>query len=357
MQVVAEAISDERHLDDQHVKAYQVEFYADSFNATNIQPIKSILDDHWRERVNDDADFGVSQSRIGVSLKHNNWLIALESRNDHFLVTNPTSASLYQYSKTQFPDEQTDYHLDIQYKKLQAKGIKLGYQWSVSNNLSITNVFGLWRPSEVRVSELTGQIQFDERITGQAQLEEWYSHKNLLKRPEDKAWNQGHGYSWDIDLMWRPISQLTIQALVKDAYNHVKFDDVGYSAGALNSETTFRDENNILRFNPAYSGVETTKSLSWKLPKTILVNLEYNNEQTLYFVQHEKRSLNLVTLVGVGRKLNNGVIKAGFDLQNSAMYFAYKNDWFSTAIQSDDLRLNNAEVFRLSMNINFAFGG
>lgn len=352
LHVVAEGINEAPHS-----KNYQLEFYADSFNATNIQSIKSILDDNWQQEVNGDADYGLSQSKVGLRLKYNHWFIAVESRNDHFLITNPSSASLYQYSKTQFPVGKTEYELDLQYQKLQSKGIKFGYQWSISNNLSITNVLGLWQPSEVRVSELTGLVQSNERISGQAQLEEWYSHKNLLKRPVNDAWNNGHGYSWDVGLMWRPTPEILLQALLEDAYNNVKFDDVGYSAGALNSETTFRDGNNILRFNPAYSGVETTKSLSWKTPKTILFNLEYNSGQTLYFIQHEKRSLNKVTLIGAGRALNHGLVKAGLDVQNEAIYLAYKNDWFSTEIHSDSLRFNKAEVFRLSMNINFVFGG
>ncbi|GAA0298268.1 hypothetical protein GCM10009128_16330 [Psychrosphaera haliotis] len=340
---------------DKQQTGVSIKTYAASFNATNIQPIKAVIDGNWEQVVSDNSDFGISQSKVGLAIGYSNWMILFETRNDHFLSTNPSSALLYHYSKTDFPANISEYDLNIHYQKLQAKGIKVGYEWQLFNRLSMTNVIGFWQPKTHRNSLLTGDVESTPEVTGSAHLLEWYSYKNLLKRPIDKTWSDGKGQSWDVNFHWQPVNNLTLDFGVLDLVSEFKFDHIGYSAGTLQSSTTYRDENNILRFNPAYSGVETEKSYMWKMPKTIYLNASYKINDIEYYLAHEKRFLNKSAIIGAGIKAGSGQVRAGYDLSNKSLQLKYQNSWIEAGLVTDKLEIDKSKVLSFTLAASMVF--
>lgn len=332
-----------------------IKSYATSFNSTNIQPISDILKDNWKGGVSKSSDFGLSQSKVGIELVIKNWRLVYETRNDHFLTTNESSARLYQYAKTSFLATKSSYDLNIHYRKLQAKGVKLGYTWQPIKTFSMTNYFGVWRPTTVRNSHLLGDVVSEGTVTGVAQLEEWYSYKNLLKRQIGADWGEGTGKTWDLVINWQPTENLILGLDIFDLFSKFDFDHLGYSSGTLNSSTTYRDEDNILRFNPAYSGVESEKPFSWDLPKSISLTASYAKDDIEYLLAINKRDLNTSIVLGAGFDIAQGVITSGYDIRNKAIKVVYSNSWFEGHIMTDNLDISDAKTFSLSLSANLKF--
>lgn len=341
----------------------KVLFSFTSFNANNLHPVKAILDDDWRYRINQDADYGVSQTQFELGYQFNQWQVGVGSRIEHYLVTNSDSAKLYKYSKTQFPQslatQGTSFDLDIQYKMLRARKLWLAHLFEYGHNLRITNKFNYWDPRAFRESKLVGLVNYDGATTGLATMEESYTHKNLLKRPDQKNWNNGQGFSWDLFLHWQISKNTMVSIDLINLFNQVDFDGVGYSKGELNSSTTYRDEQGILRFNPNYRGVEQEITQRLRMPTEQKTTVSYASGSLQYFLEHHNHHLTTTTKMGISKYArwadSEYKLELAYEARHSALHLGVSNEWLSLAMMSDDINLSEAEVLELTLYAKFRF--
>ncbi|MDA8622382.1 hypothetical protein N9L48_07020, partial [Psychrosphaera sp.] len=138
-------------------------------------------------------------------------------------------------------------------------------------------------------------------------------------------------------------------------FSGFEFDRIGYSSGTLNSATTYRDENDILRFNPAYSGVESEKPFSWDSPKSIALTAAYQKNEIEYLLAVNKRDLNTSVVLGAGVNTAQGVLTSGYDINNKAIQLRYSNSWFEGLVMTDNLNISKAKTFSLSLTASVRF--
>lgn len=339
-----------------------VNTYADSFTSTNITPIKSIIDDSWETEVNDGADAGISKSNLGAFVQYGAIQLGVESRYDFLIHTNEDTARLYKYAKTKSFETTEKYQLDIEYQMLRARSFWIGAQIPLYSNFTITNRLYLWHPTVHRNSTLQGEVidGVNIRTSGYAELEEFYTYRNILKRPENYDWAKGKGVSWNLGVNWQITPDLSVELILKDVYSRFIFDNIGYSRGELKSDTTYRDDNNILRFNPVYSGVESTRRYRYRPKQTSIVKLRYVAEYAdLYFNYRHIFNTYTSSIFGAEKTMSIGKvqtsIRLGADLENKAIELGFGRGNFVFNLLSDSLNLDDAKTFGMSVSYSHSF--
>ena len=253
----------------------------------------------------------------------------------------------------------------MQYQTMRAKSFWIGHQWQLTDSIEITNKVHFWTPQTYRSSYLTGQInhtanQMGEEsghVSGQANMEEWYTHKNLLKRPEQSTWNDSTGQSWDLAVKWHVSNSVSLNVDIKDLYNAFSFDHIGYSKGTLNSDTTSRDSSGVLRFNPAYRGVESKRRLNVSLPSTTNITLDYQLDNGSLFLNHQRiEDITRSNVVGYQHNTNNdSAILLGFDVDYHAIQLGYRSGQFVFTLVTDEWQLHRAKNLSLRTSYTTTF--
>ncbi|MGY0565083.1 MAG: hypothetical protein ACW7DQ_16530, partial [Paraglaciecola chathamensis] len=125
-----------------------------------------------------------------------------------------------------------------------------------------------------RDSRLNGTLTQNSagELQGTGQLTEHYTDNNFLKRPNVKGerWNDsGTGYTVDIALAWRVTSALLLRLDAQDLYSRFSLDDAGLSDGLVDTDNQYTRASGITGFKPLYSGIETSASHDYQLPKRV----------------------------------------------------------------------------------------
>ena len=319
------------------------------------------MDDDWQSAPSSSGDYGFSQSLAGMKLETDSWHLSLIKRKDYFLRTNPDSLVLYHFTESEFPTEQVrQYEVDINYRQIKALGIKAGYKIEIMPGLLVSGRLGYWHPDKARHSSLVGDVISDDskdnnQLSGTAELEEWYTWNNLLRRPGDSEWQQGYGVTFDAEVHWRVNDKLDVKLVFEDLYSKFSFENIGYSKGAINSETSFKDDKNITRFNPAYTGVESQREKDLELPtyRSVLVNTELDIGKLQF--HYEKRDIVDFFTLAMEKTLQNYQVNLGYEFAKQSVSVEVKKAWFNLLLSTDNLNLSKAKQLKLSAGLSYQF--
>ena len=339
--------------------------YALSESFSNILPIKQLIEDDWLEAPASDSSIGFTQNEVGIKSYWNNFSITFAHRIDYFVYTNSDTANAFYLERTEQPlTNQDSYQLALTLHHQRSKGFRLGYLWHL-NNFSFEFNLGYWDVLATRESQINGEIFGDEHnnITGTAQLSEFYSDKNFLKRDNFNRWDvNGYGVTLDFAANWQINNKLYADITIKDLYSTFKMQNLGYSKGKVDTEGTFINSLGGKSYLPLYQGIETSKNYQFTLPEHINITTQYQGKTydsisvtTSYLASYKRQGDVNFYYAGLGLAFDKSSLKLLIDLEHLSPEIHYDNQWLNFVLAMDDIHLDKVMQFSLGFNIFFAF--
>lgn len=353
------AKSESKQVNNSKVTTY---ILSDSFS--NILPIKQLVEDDWQQAPASDSSIGFTQNEIGLKAYWHNLSVNIAHRIDYFVFTNADTAKAFYLERTDQPlTTQESYQLALKLHHQRSNGFRLGYQWQFDNFTTELNL-GYWDVSATRESQITGEIFGDEQnnITGTAELEEFYSDKNFLKRDNFDRWDiNGYGITLDLAANWQVNNKLDITLTIKDLYSQFKMENLGYSQGNVDTDGTFINSLGGKSYLPLYRGIETSDDYQFTLPERL--NLvaayqggTYNNSMTMNYLARYKRQGEVnFYYAGLELEYETSTVKLMLDLEHLSPEIQYSNEWLSVVFAIDELDIEKAMQFTLGIGVNYAF--
>lgn len=342
-----------------------VSTYISSESFSNILPIKQLIKDDWQQAPASDSSNGFTQNELGIKAYWGNVSFNIAHRFDYFVFTNPDTAQVFYLDRKNKPiTSQDSYQLSLQLHHQRSNGFRVGYQWQLDNFSTEVNI-GYWDVKATRNSQITGEIFGDENnnITGEAELTEYYSDNNFLKRENNESWKtDGYGITVDIAMAWQITEQLLIDAQIKDLYSTYKLKGLGYSRGNVDTEGTFINALGGKSYLPLYRGVAGYKDYQFDLPEQVNLIANYqaeslsNDNYTLGYIARYKRQGEInFYYAGLELALENSALTIMLDLENLSPELKYTNQWFEMVFATDRFDLDKAMQFSLGVSVNYAF--
>lgn len=340
-----------------------ISFYVSTESFSNILPIKQLIKDEWKQRPDQDASHAFTQNEVGIRLNWNNVLFGVAHRLDYFVNTHADTAEAFYLERAELPLTTKDhYDVALRLHHQQSNGIRLGYQWDFESITAQINV-GYWYVTETRDSTLTGQVSGDihNNISGTAELTEFYSDKNFLKRGNNNDWQtDGYGATLDIALAWQMSEALHISLDVKDLYAKFKLKKLGFSQGNLDTDGTFINSLGGQSYLPLYRGVEGKKDYQFELPEHINLIAAYNlasMDKSLSLLVRYKRQgeIDFYYLGAQWQHSQSSQTRVMLDIENLSPEIQYVNQWLSVKLGIDTLNLDKAKQLTLGVAFNKMF--
>lgn len=347
------------------VSKSEVSAYIVSESFSNILPIKQLLEDEWKQAPANDSSIGFTQNEIGLKTYWHNISFNLAHRLDYFVFTNEDTAQAFYLERTEQPlTTQDNYQLALKLHHQRSNGFRLGYQWQFDKFTTELNL-GYWDVSATRESQITGEIFGDEQnnITGTAQLDEFYSDKNFLKRDNFDRWDiDGYGITLDLAANWQVNNELDINITIKDLYTQFKMKNLGFSQGSVDTDGTFINSLGGKSYLPLYRGIETSDNYQFTLPEHANLVARYQGgifsgyAMTMNYLARYKRQGEVNFYYGgIELEFETSTLKLMLDIEHLSPEIQYANNWLSVVLAMDELDIEKAMQFSLGIGVNYAF--
>ena len=341
----------------------QVSVYVSSDSFSNILPIKQLIKDEWKQAPSHDASHAFTQNEIGIRVNWNNVIFNIAHRLDYFVDTHADTAEAFYLERSDLSLSTKDnYEVALRLHHQQSNGIRLGYQWDFESITAQINV-GYWNVISTRDSTLTGRVSGDSNnnITGIAELTEFYSDKNFLKRGNNDDWQtDGYGVTLDLALAWQMSEALHISLDVKDLYAKFKLKKLGFSQGNVDTDGTFINSLGGQSYLPLYRGLEGQKDHQFELPEHINLTAAYQlsklNESLAILTRYKRQGETDFYYLGA-QWLHSANARTSImlDVENSSPEIQYVNQWLSVKLGIDTLNLDKAKQLTLGVAFNTMF--
>lgn len=335
-----------------------VEAFATSNSYSNILPIKQLIEDDWQQSPDQTASDAFTQNEVGIRAYFDNFSFSVSQRYDYLVKTEQQTAQAFYLNRNDLALNTLDkYNINLQLHNQRSNGIKVGYKLDY-DNFSTEIRLGYWRLLATRESHLNGLISADGNgnISASAQLNEFYSKDNFLRRRNSDDWNtQGSGFTVDLHMYWQPSENIDITLAITDLYTKFTAKNTGYSAGEIDTDGTFINSIGGISYVPLYRGRETTAKHQFSIPETINLNALYRSKSLTYVTQFSRQSDINFYYVGVQFEHGNSSTRLLLDIENSAPEIQFHHPWVTAYFSIDDTDFNQAMLFKLGINLHLSF--
>ncbi|GEM_PF-3024352 len=326
---------------------------------SNALPIKELVEDEWKSGPEKDSDLAYTTNVAGFEYQYNNWYFSATKRLDLIADTNPdTVFALYQDKLDLGFSADKTYQLDINLKQIEASQLSAGYQYQI-DNLTLLTLVSYIQFETMRESNLAGEVSINDEqaFLGKVSFTEYYTDKNLLKRPY-KGWNQqGKGASLSFKLNYQK-DQFNFQLNVWDLFSHLKIDETGYSGGTFDTQSRYRQELGLNSIGPLFTGWESELDAKFKLNRRLEAGLNYQtdnlnnielNADFEHFANHNRIWL------GATKLINEVKYQLMFDPINLTPQLGLKSKYVDFSLALDSLNINKAKQIKLNLNLFYTW--
>jgi len=332
--------------------------YLNSDSYSNILPIKQLIEDDWKQAPASESSVGFTQNEVGLSTQWQNFSFSIAHRLDYFVFTNSDTAQAFYLERTEQPlTTQDSYQADLKLHHQSSNGMRLGYQWQFQQFTTTINL-GYWQINASRESSITGEVFGDDKnnITGIADVQEFYSDKNFLKRGNSGSWDiDGSGITLDLAMTWQASENIEVNLDIKDLYSQFKMKNLGYSQGRVDTEGTFINSLGGKSYLPLYRGKETTRNYEFELPEQVNLIAQYQSEDIAYIARFKRQGEVNFYYAGIGFDFEHSNLKLLLDLEHLSPELEYTNSWFAVRFAIDDIDIDKAMQFSLGLSGQYIF--
>lgn len=335
-----------------------VEAFITSHSFSNILPIKQLIEDDWQQAPKQSASDAFTQNEVGLRTYFDNFSLSISQRYDYFVEANGDTARAFYLERSDLAlDSQSEYHAKLKLFHQRSNGIKVGYKLNFDRFSTELRV-GYWRLLATRESQLNGLISSDlnGKISADAQLSEFYTTNNFLKRKNSDDWQtQGSGITVDLHMRWQPSNNIDIRVDITDLYSDYKLDNAGFSAGKIDTDGTFINSVGGIAYVPLYRGIETTARYDFTLPETVNLDAVYRTDNLAYLTHFTRQGDINFYYVGVQFESEYSTTRLLFDIENTAPEIQFHNKWITAYFSLDDTDIAQAMLAKLGVNVHFQF--
>ena len=336
----------------------KIEAFTTSHSYSNILPIKQLVEDDWQQSPQQGASDAFTKNEVGIRAYIDNFSLSVSQRYDYFVKAEEQTAQAFYLNRNKLAlNTAEQYNINLQLLNQRSNGIKVGYKFDY-NQFSTELRLGYWRILATRESRLNGLLSGDgnDNISANAQLSEFYSTDNFLKRSNKGNWNtQGSGLTVDLHMRWQPSTNIDIKLNISDLYSKFTLKNAGYSAGKIDSEGTFINSIGGVAYVPLYRGIETSAKQQFSIPETINLNALYRTKDLAYVSQFSRQGEINFYYLGVQFEHQNSTTTLLFDIENAAPEIQFHHPWISAFFSIDDTDVDQAMLFKLGVNLHFTF--
>lgn len=354
----AQSATDTKQTYPNHTNAVKVTPYINSDSYSNILPIKQLIEDDWKQAPATESSIGFTQNEVGLSTQWQNFSFNIAHRLDYFVFTNSDTAQAFYLERTDQPlTTQSSYQADLKLHHQRSNGMRLGYQWQFQQLTTAINL-GYWQITASRESSITGEVFGDAQnnITGIADVQEFYSDKNFLKRGNSGNWDiDGYGVTVDLAMTWQASENVAVHLDIKDLYSQFKMKNLGYSQGRVDTEGTFINSVGGKSYLPLYRGRETTSNYDFDLPEQVNLLAQYQSDDIAYLARFKRQGEVNFYYAGIAFDFEHSNLKLLLDLEHLSPELEYSNSWFAVRFAIDDIDIEKAMQFSLGLSGQYIF--
>jgi len=354
----AQSATDTKRTYPNQSNAVKVTPYINSDSYSNILPIKQLIEDDWKQAPATESSIGFTQNEVGLSTQWQNFSFNIAHRLDYFVFTNSDTAQAFYLERTDQPlTTKSSYQADLKLHHQRSNGMRLGYQWQFQQLTTAINL-GYWQVTASRESSITGEVFGDAQnnITGIADVQEFYSDKNFLKRGNSGSWDiDGYGVTVDLAMTWQASENVAVHLDIKDLYSQFKMKNLGYSQGRVDTEGTFINSVGGKSYLPLYRGKETTSNYDFDLPEQVNLLAQYQSDDIAYLARFKRQGEVNFYYAGIAFDFEHSNLKLLLDLEHFSPELEYSNSWFAVRFAIDDIDIEKAMQFSLGLSGQYIF--
>jgi len=325
-------------------------FQAESDAYSEIAPIKQLLDDLNGPRFSR-GDLAFTHNKFEVGERDGNWEVSAFYRYDYFLeFSNDTAEVAYADKNDKELDKQRNYHLYIEPNHLRAKGLGLGYYFSLPGKAKLKLRANYLRAEELTDGMLSGQLRtLEDKVEADLVLDYNYSRDALLKREEENV--RGNGLSLDLDLSWPFAERWTLDVRARDLVSEISWRDVTYTRATAISDTVSYDDQGFIDVKPTVSGIESYRDHSQTLPRRIAAMLSHQWRGSVQLTAG-LRSVDKYLFPQLHASwVSSGTHwQLGVDIEQQALMLGVNYQGLKLDLKSDAIKPSDAKAFGLSLS-------
>ena len=306
----------------------------------------------------DKGDHAFTKNQLEIGASYTNFSISYIARYDQFYKFNEETARLYYQIENDRPQTNGErYMLQIKANSIRASGIKLAYNWEISDAIYITPALSYLTADEFFDNQTNGWavLQDADLFSGEASIHNIAEKDMILEHPVSST--EGRGYAVDIGIHWaiNPQWQLDIQLL--DAVSAIKWRDALDSQLNLTTAIRTLDAQGNLSVAPALSGRQVLRNYTQRLPKKLMTKISYtlNNQHSIFTETYHTDYFTHSQLGYEFMLTQRQSIALSWNIDTEAAGINYQHDYMRLGIFADSLDYKKAHAISITMGLNIPF--
>lgn len=223
----------------------------------------------------EDGNNGFTHNQFEIGARKGPWDLAVLTRYDYLAEYSSDAASLLLASELGLSVPSDDFEIFTELKHSKSHGIRLGYHFDVTPDLTVTGrASGLWAYGVVE-GQLSGDLSFTdaELDTGDLLLDYVFTSDIVLGRDFDKP--NGYGTSFDALLEWHPSETLSLQASAYDVFSRIWWKELPRTEADATTSISRLQDNGILIVRPTLRGQNFFEDFTQSLEPRYHAQLDY----------------------------------------------------------------------------------
>jgi len=210
-----------------------------------------------------EKSFTHNQVAVGVSTAYGkaDFHLAALARYDYYAGYSPGLAQLIYDAANLQPIEPGTYALNANLKEVEAKGLRLGAGYALTENFSV-QIQGSWLQTR-RLTEgaATGLVTIVDGadISGGVNID--YSYANDLLFNTAVPHPTGNGVTLDVHADWQLTNRLSLALELDDVWSQINWSDAPRTTANATSATVSVDEDGLLTVRPILQGQNSRSDL------------------------------------------------------------------------------------------------
>ncbi|HHT00325.1 MAG TPA: hypothetical protein ENK73_05645 [Thiomicrospira sp.] len=327
----------------------------ESFSHSEPIAINAIMNGWDAPFQNGEVALSVNRAEVGIGV--NNWQVSVLQRQDYLFEFDVSTARLF-YDTNNKNDlfAGDEYSLNLSSKSFIARGLKLGYQHTVSDiniGISVSYLEGLELTDgnimgrAMAVSETDYDFNFD--------VDYFYTNDGLFHREVDEK-PIGYGYGIDLSMNGYLLPGWFASLQVNDLFAQINWLDAPRTVAIGSSSNKEYDSDGYAVFRPVASGIESNEDYSQTIPTKVFLKSVYQlSERHLLLAEYSDYSVKSFIAAGYRFSMESQSIDFLYNLSAEAWNARYQTQWFSLDILADQLPADKARTLGLTLALNVSF--
>lgn len=327
----------------------------DSFNYSEPTSLYSISG-HWNDPITS-GDKGLSVSRFTLGYKTGDYDIQIIYRDDSYYRFNNETVQFINLIKNKLSLQPSQpYKLDIRPNRSSSRGLRLGYNTKISDDLTVSGFLSLLKPTDLLQGSLSGEAQALESndYDFDFSTDVVYKDDPLFERPNSRI--SGKGYAFDLIIDYAINQQWQFNWQILDIIGELSIKNAPFTQAQATSDIKVFDDNGFLQYNPVAAGFEGSKDVVYKLKTQSHLSATYqlSNKNSLVFQHHKFYNLEYEKLM---LKQNNGKAEISWSLipRLKGFGFGYAKKHFAFSYEADDIHLEKAKYLNIQFRYSCVF--